>query len=489
MSNHKEVYKSLPGVDTLLASPELLPLLSTHGKELVTYCIRITLDHFRKQIPQRSDPPGRDDILEMISGMVCLHSGRHLRKVYNATGVIIHTNLGRAPFSTQMLSESFEVLRGYSNLEFDLVSGSRGSRNDHVRNILQYLTAAEDILIVNNAAAAVMLTLRTFAKEREVLVSRGELIEIGGSFRIPEIMAASDCIMVEVGTTNKTRISDYENRIGENTALLFKAHKSNYIIKGFTEEVSPADLVKLGRKHNLPVFYDLGSGLLRKIPHPALDSEPDVKEALSSGADLVCFSGDKLLGGPQAGIIAGKKQYIQQLRQEPMLRALRVCKTTLILLETACRYYLRDEELMQKNIIFRSLGKPKETIRQAAETLSSLLHQHGLRAEIIPSQGQCGGGALPDKGIESYAVILRHGKSNKINAAYAEKLYLQLLAKEPPVLGILKQGNLLFDMLTIEPEDIPMIADLIAAAHLTPNPLSSPHPLTHTPQGEGRENQ
>lgn len=465
MSDHKEAYKGLPGVDRLLASAELQPLLSLYGKELVTYTIRQTLETFRNQIREQKISVDWPEIIENIKMNLRTLGGRHLRKVYNASGVIIHTNLGRAPFSPEMLHDSFEVLQGYSNLEFNLESGARGSRNDHASSILKFLTGAEDILIVNNAAAAVMMILRSFAKNREVIVSRGELIEIGGSFRIPEIMAASDCKMVEVGTTNKTRISDYEKKINAQTALLFKAHKSNYVIRGFTEEVSAADLAKLGKKYNIPVLYDLGSGLLRKINHPALDGEPDVKQALASGADMVCFSGDKLLGGPQAGIIAGKKQFIDKLRYEPMLRALRVCKTILALLETACLYYLNEEDLKSKNLIFKTFHREKADILAAAEKLQAALNRGGIETKIVASTGQCGGGSLPDAGIESYAVQIVFGKSNKESSAYAEKMYMQLLAHEKPLLGILKQGNILFDMLTVEPNEIETIANVIIESH------------------------
>lgn len=465
MSDSKEVYRTLPGVDKLLASPGLHHLIQQYGKELVTFAIRLALEYFRDQIRETKQSPTQDEIALRIELTVRMFGERNLKKVYNATGIIIHTNLGRAPFSREMLADSFSVLQGYNNLEFDLKTGSRGSRNDHAAFLLQFLTGAEDILVVNNAAAAVMLILRTFARNREVIVSRGELIEIGGSFRIPDIMAASDCTMVEVGTTNKTRVSDYESKISNQTALLFKAHKSNYTIKGFTEEVSVSELAKLGKKHKLPVIYDLGSGLLKKIPHPALQYEPDVKEALASGADLICFSGDKLLGGPQAGIIAGKKQFIEKLRKEPMLRALRVCKTTLALLETACSYYLNEDELKSKNLVFRALNKKTDEIRMAAERLQSILEQHSIDAKTISSQGQCGGGTLPDATIESFAVGITFGNSNKESSTYAGKMYLQLLAHETPVLGILKQGKILFDVLTVEEQDIELIAGVIVESH------------------------
>lgn len=467
MSARQEAYKSLPGVDTLLVSPEVAPLLSAHGKELVTFCIRLSLDHFREQLRQGSNPPAMGDIAERVSLLITLYGGRNLKRVINATGIILHTNLGRAPFSPEMLNDSFEVLSGYCNLEFDLSTGARGNRNDHARSILKFITGAEDILIVNNAAAAVMLILRAFAKEREVIVSRGELIEIGGSFRIPEIMAASDCRMVEVGTTNKTRLQDYQKAINDHTALLFKAHKSNYVIKGFSEEVSTKELARLSEKHGIPFLYDLGSGLIRKVPHPAFAGEPDVREAIATGADLICFSGDKLLGGPQAGIIAGKKELISKLSKEPMLRALRVCKATLALLETACLYYLREEELISKNMIYKALERDKKEILSIAEKLRSYLKDHNIESEVTPSPGQCGGGSLPDTAIDSFSVVIKHGKTNRESSDYAEKMFKTLLQQTVPILGILKQGNLVFNMLTVDEKDIEIIGREIVKAHLT----------------------
>lgn len=465
MSDKKEVFRNLPGVDRLLASPELKPLLSSYGKDLVTFAVRQSLDLFREEIRLLSEPPRRDQIIARISAVAFLHGRRHLRKVYNATGIIIHTNLGRAPFSTELLNETFEVLNGYSNLEFNLDRADRGDRNDHASSLLRYLTGAEDILVVNNAASAVMMILRSFARNREVIVSRGELVEIGGSFRVPEIMAASDSKMVEVGTTNKTRLSDYENAITRKTALLFKAHKSNYAIKGFTEEVSVADLAGLGRKHGLPVLYDMGSGLLRKVSHPALLKEPNVRETLSTGVDVVCFSGDKLLGGPQAGIIAGRKAIIDRLKKEPMLRALRVCKTTIALLETACSYYLNDEKLKSGNYVFRAFYREKSDIHDAARELKSLLEQSDIGSEIIPSKGQCGGGSIPEGMIDSFAVLIRFGKTRKEMSGYSERLYHELLQHEKPLLGVLKQGKIMFDLLTIDRNDIPLIGKIIAEVH------------------------
>jgi len=461
MSSKQEVLKNLPAVDKLLLLPEVKLLLSCHGKEPVIFCIRIALNTFRTLIQKGNPQPTQKKIVEKINELLTLISKRSLKNVFNATGIIIHTNLGRSPFSDDFLNESIAVLKGYNNLEFDLNTASRGSRHVHAAEILKFLTGAEDVLVVNNAAAAVMLILRTFAKRREVIVSRSELIEIGGSFRLPEIMKASDCKMVEVGTTNKTRISDFRAAISPKTALIFKAHKSNYVIKGFTEEPLLSDLVAIGQNTGIPVVYDLGSGLLLKNMHPAFKDEPSAMDALLKGVDMVCFSGDKLLGGPQAGIIAGRKDLIAKLKKEPMLRALRVCKTTLAMLETVCRYHLDIKLLKEKSILHKLIFRQKEEIKNLAEQLKNILIEKGIQASVIPSEAYIGGGTLPDKALESYAVVLEPLLTRKKNELFAELMYKALLKQSQPILGILKKGTILLNMHTLETENIKTIADAI----------------------------
>ncbi len=461
MKSKQEVLKNLPAVDKLLALPQISELTAGYGKALVAHAIRQSLSYYRARIIKGAPAPEVCDIVKNINAVLKKLQAKSLKKTINATGIIIHTNLGRAPFGEAFLKNSYEVLDNYCNLEFDLEKGQRGSRNRHVAEMIKLMTAAEDVLIVNNAAAAVMLILRTFAKNKEVLVSRGELIEIGGSFRIPDIMEASDCIMREVGTTNKTKKSDYEKAITAHTALLFKAHKSNYVIKGFTEEVSLDDLVALGQTHHLPVVFDLGSGLLYKINHPALKDEPNVKETLAKGIDLVCFSGDKLLGGPQAGIIAGRQQFIDLLKKEPMLRALRVCKTTLALLENACRYYL-DGETFKEQILFHKLLNTKPVdVKRRAEKLKKILDKSHIQSTIEASEGQPGGGTLPDTYLKSYAVVLTKKAANKQREAFAENMYHELLKQPIPVLAVLKRGHIFLDMLTVADSEIESIASAV----------------------------
>ncbi len=465
MSSQQEAYQSLPAVDKLLAWPEVSSLLPTHGRELVVFAIRSALQYFRTDISKNKPAPSQSQLSEKILSVLQQLSGRSIKRVINATGIVIHTNLGRAPFDCEMLSKSFWVLNGYNNLEFNLETGQRGSRNEHAAELIKYLTGAEDVVIVNNAAAAVMLCLRAFAKDKEVIVSRGELVEIGGSFRVPDIMAASDCKMIEVGTTNKTKITDYCNAVSELTAMLFKAHKSNYIIKGFTQEVDVVELAQLAKQHKIPLLFDMGSGLLRRVNHPVLKDEPTVREALEQGADLVCFSGDKLLGGPQAGIIVGRKELIAQLKKEPMLRALRVCKTTLALLETTCAYHLTDEALFAKSPIYRMFNRKPCELNQAANTLSNKLKDFRINSQVLETKAQCGGGTLPDAEIDSFAVeLLCDAINNKERSGFAERIHHNLLHSPTPVLAILKAGNIQFDVLTLTDEDLNEVARIIAEA-------------------------
>ena len=466
MNEPSEVLRRLPAVNVLLATPEVTRLISSFGKDLILFCIRDTLDHFRQRILAGASAPGLPDILEEVQAKAVRLRTPSLKKVINATGVIIHTNLGRAPLGKAVAKKSLEVLEGYNNLEFDIEKGSRGDRNVHAAEIIRYLTGAEDVLVVNNNAAAVMLILRTFARRKEVIVSRGELVEIGGSFRVPEVMAASDCKMVEVGTTNKTRIEDFREAITAKTSVLFKAHRSNFVISGFTEEASIEELVALGAEKGLPVVFDLGSGMLRPVEGNFTSQEPDVQTLLKKGVDLLCFSGDKLLGGPQAGIIVGKKEYIAKLKKQPMLRALRVCKLTISVLEATCLSWLENDGSTPGCTIHEFLGRSKTFLKSAAEKCKAGLAAKGITAEIEASEGQVGGGTLPDIRIPSFTVRIVQGSANKIRSTYAERMYHGLLHSPVPVLSILKQGSVGFDMLCLTPDEMDIVVEEVAAQHL-----------------------
>ncbi len=462
MAQIQDGLKRLPGVDKILNLPEIKKLKLTYNEQLVKHAVRSTIDSLRQQALNAKPVPSITDILEQIKSELSSLTEKSLRNVINATGVIIHTNLGRAPFSDELVKETSAILTGYNNLEFDLSKGERGSRNKHLYSVLKYLTGAEDVLVVNNNAAALMLILRTFAKNKGVIVSRGELIEIGGSFRLPDIMAASDCRMIEVGTTNKTGITDYEKAIDDSTALLLKAHKSNYVIMGFTLEASLAELVALGRQKNLPVVYDMGSGLLRKTGIEMLKDEPDVRETLSLGVDLVCFSGDKLLGGDQAGIIAGKKELIARLKKEPMVRALRVGKTTLAYMQAALSYYMDDKILLEKNTLFRMLNQKPKELKLKAQKLKESLTAISIKSTVVKSKAQCGGGALPGKEFDSFAVRIESDEqTGKKRSEFSEKLYYGLMRNKTPIVAILRKGDVYFDLTTVPEEQIPVLVLMI----------------------------
>jgi L-seryl-tRNA(Ser) seleniumtransferase len=365
-----------------------------------------------------------------------------LRRVVNATGVIVHTNLGRAPLAAEALARVAEVARGYSNLEYDLTTGARGSRQDHVADILRRLTGAEAALVVNNNAAAVMLALAALAEGREVLVSRGELIEIGDGFRIPDVLARSGALLREVGTTNRTRAADYERGIGDETAVILRVHQSNFRVVGFTELPSLAQLAAVAHRHELPLVDDLGSGvLLPPSDTLSLGDEPSARESLAAGADLVTFSGDKLLGGPQAGIVVGRADLVERLRRHPLQRALRADKLTLAALEGTLLLYLESPERIP---VLRMLRD--DAVRERAERLASLTG--GTVEETV---ARVGGGALPLAELPSFACALE------------DELAAPLRSAEPPVIGIVRDGKLLLDCRTLADDEIELVAAAVAA--------------------------
>ncbi len=449
--------RALPGVDKMLAHAEIKVLIERYGRSLVTYALRRSIDTARNLIVSGKGAPDEKQIIHDATDFICAITLNSLKPVINATGIVIHTNLGRAPIGKAVLDDISDILTGYSNLEFDLRAGERGKRNVHVAEIVKYLTGAEGAIVVNNNAAAIILALNTLAKDKEVIISRGELIEIGDSFRIPDIMRAAGVKMVEVGTTNRTRLSDYENAITPNTATIFKAHQSNYSIQGFTEEAGVLDLAQLAHSKGIPLIYDIGSGLLRRPANIDMKKEPDIRTALESGADLVTFSCDKLLGGPQAGILAGRGQLIVKLSNAPMMRALRVGKITLAALSAACRNYLSDDALIRANPLFSMLNKNEEDLKEIAVRFSAELKKANVDCQVVQSVGQCGGGSLPDLKMKSYAVELVTKNSD-----VSEKVYHKLLKLDKPIIGVLRKGKLLFDVFTIFEEDMPHVISSIA---------------------------
>jgi L-seryl-tRNA(Ser) seleniumtransferase len=413
-------------------------------RPLLVSAARSALARAREELQAGADP---GDLVERVESELAAARGARLRRVINATGVIIHTNLGRAPLAREALVRVNAVAGGYSNLEYDLGEGGRGSRQDHVAPILRRLTGAEAALVVNNNAAAVLLALAALAEGREVLVSRGELIEIGDGFRIPDVLARSGARLREVGTTNRTRAGDYDRAIGPETALLLRVHQSNFRVVGFTEQPRLADLVRVARAHGLPVVDDLGSGALFASSSLLLGDEPTARESLEAGADLVCFSGDKLLGGPQAGIIVGRAELVERLRRHPLQRALRADKLTLAALEATLALYL-DPELAAREVpVLRMLAEPAETVRARAQRLADL-----VGGNVEPTVGRVGGGALPLTELPSFA------------CAVEEELASRLRETGPPVIGVVRDGRCLLDCRTLRDEELDDVASAVAAA-------------------------
>ena len=454
-------YKKIPSVTALLKNEGIKSLIEKYGESPVKEAIRQKLQGLRKGISEGKSVPSEDAIISSVSKLASAMCGNSFTGVVNATGVILHTNLGRSPLGEKMLDEIKPLLVGYSNLEFDLAKGKRGSRYSHIKELLKLITGAEDILVVNNNASGVILALSAFCKGGEVIISRGELVEIGGSFRLPDIMEFSGCKLVEVGATNKTKIADYEKAITENTRAILKVHKSNFAQIGFTHECEVPELANLCKKHKIPLFYDQGSGLLRKPANLPLETEPDVQTSIKDGADLVMFSCDKLLGGPQGGILAGKKELISVLSKTPLLRAVRISKMDLAAMTWACKQYLQDETLKANIPIFTIMNKDLKVIKKDAEKLAKAISKVGFDCEVVESQGQPGGGTLPHLMIPSYSVALKFKGSNKDKKNAAEKIFYQLMAGEQAVIPVLREGELQFDALTLFDGDIQKIAEAL----------------------------
>jgi L-seryl-tRNA(Ser) seleniumtransferase len=425
--------RDLPSVDRLLADESLRALADEHGHELLLAAARAALARAREDIRagfEQEDLPARA-IVELDRLLA-----PRLRRVINGTGVVVHTNLGRAPLSEYALDRVREVGRGYSNLEYDLDAGARGSRQDHLATVLRDLTGAEAALVVNNNAAAVLLGLAALAEGREVVVSRGELVEIGDGFRIPDVLTRSGARLIEVGTTNRTRLADYERAVREDTAAILRVHQSNFRIVGFAEQPALKDLARLADRRGLVLVDDLGSGVLDE-----LGDEPTVRGSLQAGAHLVTFSGDKLLGGPQSGIVVGRADLVERLRRHPLQRAVRADKLTLAALEGTLAAYRRQEETP----VMRMLQEPAEAVRARAEGLAAATG--GLVEETV---ARAGGGALPLAEIPSYACALE------------EELAAPLRSAEPPVVGIVRDGVLLLDCRTISDDEVEEVAAAVA---------------------------
>lgn len=452
----------LPSVDECLKSVHGEKWLETYYRKTVLRSIREVIETKRREILDGSNPDlSLNAIADDIEKAIRSHSTYKLKPLINATGVVIHTNLGRAILSDDTIKNIASISRSYSNLEYDITGGRRGKRYTHIKDIIKELTGAEDAVVVNNNAAAVLICLDTFAKGKEVIVSRGELVEIGGSFRIPEVMKSSSAILREVGTTNKTHIYDYKNALCGNTGLLLKVHQSNYKVIGFTEEVSIEQLIKIGREFRIPVAADLGSGCMVNLEKYGVFGEPTVQDVIRYGADLVTFSGDKLLGGPQAGIIVGRGNLVRKVQQNPMMRAMRIDKMTLAALEATFMQYL-DEEKAIKNIpTLRMLTQSQDTIKRRAKRISSALKKsisENAEVEIMRDQSRAGGGSLPEADFPTHVVSIRP-KKIKVN-----QLERKLRLGNPSVIARIREDVLLLDARTVQDKEVKSLVNCIVLA-------------------------
>jgi L-seryl-tRNA(Ser) seleniumtransferase len=457
--NQQKRLRLLPGVDKLLDHSGRDPFFDDIPKTLVVNTIRQTLDSRRSLILAADQNTGEKSlsdfrIMELVKQAVGKAIQPNLKHVVNATGIVVHTNLGRSLLPDEAVANLVTIAGRYSNLEYDLEAGKRGSRYSIVEDILSEICGAEAGMVVNNNAAAVLLCLETIARNKEVIVSRGELVEIGGSFRIPDVMAKSGGILKEVGTTNRTHIRDYENALNENTALLLKVHRSNYSVVGFTAEVSLKELVELGTRHATPVMEDLGSGTFIDFSKYGLVKEPTVHDSVAVGADIVTFSGDKLLGGPQAGIIVGKKPIIDSVKQNPLARALRIDKMTLAALETVLRLYRDENKAVRLIPTLRMLTMDRDEIVKKAFNLAKSLKQideHRLVIDLIDLSSKAGGGSLPLLDLPSKCLRI------KITGLSANKLEKNMRKNAPPIIGRIEDDGFVIDPRTLLDDDLPII--------------------------------
>lgn len=456
MTDKNSLMRQLPKVDEIIRCM-IIERAVKAPEVLIKLAVKKEIDSEREKIVTgESAGCTRDVLLDRIEDEIKRQNQPHLKRVINATGIVLHTNLGRAKLAQEVSDQMKEIGGYYSNLEYDLEAGERGSRYAHVEQLLTFLTGAEAALVVNNNAAAVFLILNSLVREKEVIVSRGELVEIGGSFRVPEIMKASGCTLVEVGTTNKTHESDYMNGISDNTGALLKVHTSNYKIIGFTKEVSIEGLKAIGARHQLPVIYDMGSGLMMDLKAHGIGEEPTVKQCLFDGADVVCFSGDKLLGGPQAGIIVGSKEYIGKMKKNHLLRALRIDKLTLTALELTLREYLDEEKAMETIPTLHMIMEPLERLEEKARLFLKLLNPcQEAEYEVVKTQSQIGGGSMPGVCLDSYAVSVYR---TEISEGMLERM---LRENSIPIVTRIYKNKVLFDVRTMSEEDIQTAADFL----------------------------
>jgi len=449
-----EALARLPSVDSLLGHPRSQTLVALFGHALTVDAFREALDDARREIRAGGDAPAADVLADAAGKKLSEWTTPRPHAVINATGVIIHTNLGRAPLSVKANEAMWDVSQSYSDLEYDLESGERGHRMAAVGDLLCRVTGAEAALVVNNNAGAVLLALIAHASGREVVISRGQLVEIGGGFRIPEVLMQSGAKLVEVGTTNRTHRRDYEAALNEDTAAILRAHSSNFRVVGFTAEVSIAELAEIGRSRGIPVIDDLGSGALLDTAAYNLMHEPMPQESLAAGAALVCFSGDKLLGGPQAGIVIGQKKYVEPLKRHPLARALRADKLCLAALSATLTHYLKREAECEIPV-WRMISMPLDEIAKRAKQWARKLHQAGIEAQVIEGRSTVGGGSLPGETLPTWLVAVECDSPDTLAA--------RLRRNDPPVVARIENGRLVLDPRTVQIGEEKVLLEAVAA--------------------------
>ena len=456
--NKNMLYRSIPKVDVLLENPDIVTLIENHHRDVVVDVIREEIDKLRNFIKENDDinliEEKINNLIENIKISTEKVYSYNIKKVINGTGTILHTNLGRAIISKKHADYLSEVVTSYSNLEYNLEEGKRGERYSHFEKLICKITGAEAAMAVNNNAAAVMLVLSSMAAEREVIVSRGELVEVGGKFRIPDVMKSSNAHLVEIGTTNKTHLEDYEDAISENTGAFLKVHTSNFKILGFTESVSIEELCKLGREKDIPVIEDIGSGVLIDLSEYGLEYEPTVQDSIKAGVDVVSFSGDKLLGGPQAEIIVGKKKYIDKMKKNPLTRAFRIDKFTATILEMIFHEYLNEENAIKNIPVLSLITKDLKEIEKNANALFNKIENLENVADINVEDtfSQIGGGSLPAERIKSKSVTIMPKNIS------TQSLEAKLRAGKNPVVGRISEEKLILDMRTVLEDEIDILA-------------------------------
>ena len=456
--NKNMLYRSIPKVDVLLENPDMVTLIENHHRDVVVDVIREEIDKLRNFIKENDDVNLIEEKINNLIENIKISTEKvysyNIKKVINGTGTILHTNLGRAIISKKHADYLSEVVTSYSNLEYNLEEGKRGERYSHFEKLICKITGAEAAMAVNNNAAAVMLVLSSMAAEREVIVSRGELVEVGGKFRIPDVMKSSNAHLVEIGTTNKTHLEDYEDAISENTGAFLKVHTSNFKILGFTESVSIEELCKLGREKDIPVIEDIGSGVLIDLSEYGLEYEPTVQDSIKAGVDVVSFSGDKLLGGPQAGIIVGKKKYIDKMKKNPLTRAFRIDKFTATILEMIFHEYLNEEDAIKNIPVLSLITKDLKEIEKNANALFNKIENLENVADINVEDtfSQIGGGSLPAERIKSKSVTIMPKNIS------TQSLEAKLRAGKNPVVGRISEEKLILDMRTVLEDEIDILA-------------------------------